>query len=57
MTLDPAESIIVWAWTTHRARRERYLAQIGSEEWSHLRVVRLRCRRAAARLLRSVELV
>lgn len=54
MTLDPAESVIVWAWSTHRARRDRYLAQMESAGWSHLRVIRLRSRRHVASLLKNL---
>lgn len=52
-TLDPQESIVLWAWTTHGARRERYEARLASGAWGHLHVERLRTRRQVARFLSS----
>jgi adenylate kinase family enzyme len=43
-SLDPERSVLAWSWTRHRAYRERYMAEIASPEWSHLRFVRLTSR-------------
>jgi adenylate kinase family enzyme len=40
-TLDPQESVIVWAWTRHRAYRARYAAAAADPAHAHLRFVRL----------------
>jgi adenylate kinase family enzyme len=41
---DPYKNIIVWAWTRFAGVRQRYEGYLGSPEWSHLGVVRLRTR-------------
>ncbi|GAA4566434.1 AAA family ATPase [Planotetraspora kaengkrachanensis] len=50
-TLDPHESVVMWAWTRHRVYRDRYARAAASGEHAHLRFVRLRSRRDARRLL------
>jgi adenylate kinase family enzyme len=47
-SLDPMESIIVWAWTTHGRRRREYEEQV-DERW-----VRLRSRREVRAWLDSL---
>ena len=39
---DPYKNIIVWAWTRYHPVRDRYESRLGSAEWAHARVVRLR---------------
>ncbi|GII58379.1 hypothetical protein Pth03_67680 [Planotetraspora thailandica] len=51
-TLDPHESVVMWAWTNHRRYRERYERAAASSEHPHLRFVRVRSRGDARRLLR-----
>lgn len=43
-TLDPEESVIVWAWTRHSHYREQYTAAMADAANAHLRFVRLRSR-------------
>ncbi|WP_153348883.1 AAA family ATPase [Nocardia aurantia] len=45
VSLDPQRSVIVWAWQTHTANRERYLTARHAPEYAHLRFVRLGSRR------------
>jgi adenylate kinase family enzyme len=45
-SLDPYESMIVWAWTRHGEYRERYEASRDDPRWSHLDFVRLTSREA-----------
>lgn len=53
-TLDPEESVVLWAWSRHGTYRERYQRAMDDPAWSHLRFVRVRSRREAARLLVSL---
>lgn len=48
---DPHENIVLWAWTNHRATRERMTARMDAG-WP---VVRLRGRRAVERWLATVR--
>jgi adenylate kinase family enzyme len=41
-TLDPAESVIMWAWHKHAQYRVRYGAAMADPAHAHLRFVRLR---------------
>ncbi|GII32653.1 AAA family ATPase [Planotetraspora mira] len=52
-TLDPHESVVMWAWTKHREYRDRYTRAAASAEHAHLRFVRLRSRRDVRRLLEA----
>lgn len=54
LRLDPAESIIVWAWTRHRVYQSRYEAARRDPANAHLTFIRLRSRADAAALLRAV---
>jgi len=49
---DPYKNIVVWAWTRFHGVRRKYEGFLGSPEWSHLRVVRLRSGREVKRLLK-----
>jgi adenylate kinase family enzyme len=48
LSLDPAESVIAWAWTRHHTYRRRYIAAQADPELAHLRFVRLRSAREVA---------
>ena len=52
--LDPQQSILLWAWTSHRKYRDRYLAALADPANEHLTFVRLRTPADAAALLRGV---
>jgi adenylate kinase family enzyme len=52
-SLDPEESVIGWAWSKHRVKREFHLAAMEDPQWKHLEWVRLPGRRAAERWLDS----
>jgi hypothetical protein len=47
---DPAKSIIAWAWTRHRAVRERYSGAQADPANAHLTFIRLRSGADAAAL-------
>ncbi|HYK31755.1 MAG TPA: AAA family ATPase [Streptosporangiaceae bacterium] len=49
----PEESIILWAWTKHRAYRDRYLTAQADPANAHLTFVRVRNGKQMADLLRS----
>lgn len=51
ISLDPARSVIVWAWTTHARNRANYLAAQHDPAYRHLTFVRLGSHRAAAAFL------
>jgi adenylate kinase family enzyme len=51
LSLDPERSVIAWARVQHGRYRDRYEAAQRDPSWSHLRFVRLRSRREAARFL------
>jgi adenylate kinase family enzyme len=44
-SLDKKQSVIVWAWVTHRQNRRRFLAAQPQPAYQGLRFVRLRSRR------------
>ena len=48
------ESILWWAWTTHRRTQERYAAAMADPEWSHLAFYRLRTRREVERFFATL---
>jgi adenylate kinase family enzyme len=50
-SLDPHESILIWAWTQHRACARRYEAAARDPAHRHLDFIRLPSRAAAARLV------
>jgi adenylate kinase family enzyme len=52
---DPAKSIIAWAWTQHRAYRDRYSAAMNDPALAHLTFLRLRSASDAERWLAAVE--
>jgi adenylate kinase family enzyme len=51
--LDPTESIIAWAWTSHHRYRERYAQAQADPANGHLTFIRLRTAGDLARLLRD----
>ncbi|MFD4357556.1 hypothetical protein ACFWPX_33770 [Nocardia sp. NPDC058518] len=51
ISLDPARSVIVWAWTTHAKNRAHYLAAQSDPAFTNLTFVRLTSRREAAAFL------
>jgi adenylate kinase family enzyme len=53
--LDPEQSILAWAWTSHGRYRERYLAAQGDPENAHLTFRRLRTPADAAALFRDAR--
>lgn len=55
LSLDPDESVIVWAWRRHSVYRARYLAASTQSAWHHLTFVRIRSRMDARRLLDRAE--
>lgn len=55
LSLDPTESIILWAWRNHGRNRERYEAAFADPRWAHLDRRRLRSRRDVRRLLASLS--
>jgi adenylate kinase family enzyme len=50
----PAESVLLYAWTSHRKLRDRYLAAQSEPENAHLAFVRLRTPAEVAALLREI---
>ncbi len=40
--LDPEQSILAWAWTSHHRYRDRYLAAQSDLAWAHLTFVHVR---------------
>jgi adenylate kinase family enzyme len=52
---DPDQSIIRWAWTTHRLVRDRYEARSTDRRHGHLTFVRLRTRGEVEEWLASVQ--
>ncbi|WFE23061.1 AAA family ATPase [Solwaraspora sp. WMMD937] len=50
-SLDPAESIIVWAWQQHARYRSRLQAASADPQWRRLRFVRLTSHQQARQLL------
>jgi adenylate kinase family enzyme len=55
LSLDPARSIVMWAWTGHRKYVQRYTAAQQDPAYRHLRFITVRSRAAAARLVASLE--
>jgi hypothetical protein len=51
LSLDPAKSILVWAWTQHREYVRRYEAAAADPANKHLTFVRVPSRAAGARLV------
>ncbi|MGW4635330.1 hypothetical protein [Nocardia sp. NPDC004415] len=49
--LRPAQSVIMWAWTTYDRNRTRYLAAQNDPAFAHRTFVRVRSHRAADRFL------
>lgn len=52
----PEDNIIVWAWTTFDANRDKYENRVAEPRWRHVTVHRIRSERSADELLRSVEI-
>jgi adenylate kinase family enzyme len=50
-SLDPEKSILVWAWTTHAANQDTYLAAAEDPANAHLTFIRLTSPRAVRRFL------
>jgi adenylate kinase family enzyme len=55
-SLDPEQSVMAWAWVTHRGLAERYSTAMNDPRWQHLSFVRLRSNTEARRWLRSISL-
>ena len=53
-SMDPAKSIIVWAWTQHAAYRDRYSAAMSDPALAHLTFLRFRSASDTERWLASV---
>jgi adenylate kinase family enzyme len=51
LSLDPAKSLLVWAWTQHREYVRRYEAAAADPANKHLTFVRVPSRAAGARLV------
>src|SRR3990172_11471846 len=49
---DPYKNIVVWAWTRFAHVRHRYQSYLGSPQWAHARVVRLRSRGEVGEVLK-----
>ena len=49
------DSIILWAFTSHRSHREKYLAILSTEEFRHLTVNRFKRPREASAWLQSLN--
>ncbi|MCU1648362.1 MAG: hypothetical protein JWN03_8637 [Nocardia sp.] len=47
-SLDPDQSVIVWAWTTHAKNRAQYLSAQADPAYRHIEFVRVRSHREAA---------
>jgi adenylate kinase family enzyme len=54
-SLDPEQSILVWAWTTHARNQARYLAASQDPANAHLTFVRLTSPGAARRFLTATR--
>ncbi|WP_174566908.1 hypothetical protein [Nocardia crassostreae] len=50
-SLDPEQSVILWAWTTHARNRERYLRAQRDPTYGHIEFIRVRSRREGAAVL------
>lgn len=55
ISLDPARSVIVWAWTTHTKNRANYFAAQNDPAFRHLTFVRLGSHREAAAFLDGLD--
>ncbi|MFC9995382.1 AAA family ATPase [Nocardia sp. NPDC127526] len=55
-SLDPEQSVIVWAWTTHARNRERYLRAEREPGYRHIEFIRVRSRRDIAVVLAGLTL-
>ena len=54
-SMDPATSIIAWAWTQHHAYRQRYSDAEADPAWSHLHFLRLRSAHEVSAFLASIQ--
>jgi hypothetical protein len=54
VSLNPEDSIILWAWVKHHEFMQRYLDAMADPRWSELSFVRLRSNAEARRWLESV---
>jgi adenylate kinase family enzyme len=52
---DPANSIILWAWTMHSTYRNRYATAVIDPRWADLDFHRIRSRADMTRLLRNSD--
>jgi len=55
-SLNPEQSVLAWAWVTHKGLTERYSAAMIDPMWKHLEFVRLRSNVEARRWLESISL-
>ncbi|WP_330181350.1 (d)CMP kinase [Nocardia sp. NBC_01503] len=54
-SLDPGQSVIAWAWTTHTGNRARYLAWQDDPAYRDITFVRVRSHRDAAEFLAGLR--
>ncbi len=52
---DPEESVIRWAWTHHKDYKVRYTNAMNSQDFSHIRFVRLQNRRQVETWLSELQ--
>jgi adenylate kinase family enzyme len=50
-SLNPEQSVIAWAWTTHARNRQRYREAVADLAYAHLRFIRVASRAGARRLV------
>jgi adenylate kinase family enzyme len=50
-SLDPEQSVIAWAWTTHTKNRQRYQEAAAASALAHLKFIRVTSRADVRRLL------
>ncbi len=54
-SLDPDQSVFVWAWVTYKGLSERYATAMADPSWEYLNFVRLGSNVEARRWLESVS--
>ncbi|MET9489460.1 hypothetical protein [Nocardia sp. NPDC006630] len=54
-SLDPEQSVIVWAWTTHAKNRAQYLTAQVDPAYGHIEFVRVRSHREAAAFVAGLD--
>jgi len=51
---DPAQNILLWAWTRYPVNRQRYRAALTDPRWRHVAFLRVRSRREVGQLVRAL---